>query len=240
MTEVLAPTMIDYAAPELAATMVPGCCGATRPGARDSPSRDTGSNLASLSCRAVRTGDGWQRHGPEGVDQPGPVRAALRAPHPDRHWSRPTRGSPPCSSTWTAPASRCGPSRPCTAPDEFCEVFFDDVVVPFDRTLGRRAGLGGGHGPPALRAQHVAVAPRRLPPPAAPGSPRHSPARRARPGHGWARSPSCSTPSGPAPGHPAPLAAGEHLGPETSIDKVLVATPSRRCSTWSPRHCRPR
>ena len=51
MTEVLAPTMIDYAPPELAATMVPRllrgdetwCQGFSEPG--------TGSNLAALSCR---------------------------------------------------------------------------------------------------------------------------------------------------------------------------------------------
>ena len=60
MTEVLAPTMIDYATPELAADMVPRllrgdetwCQGFSEPG--------TGSNLAALSCRATRAGDGWR------------------------------------------------------------------------------------------------------------------------------------------------------------------------------------
>src|SRR3954471_9976067 len=60
MVEVLAPTMIDYARPELAAQMVPlllrgeemWCQGFSEPG--------TGSNLASLSCRAVRNRDGWR------------------------------------------------------------------------------------------------------------------------------------------------------------------------------------
>ena len=60
MTEVLAPTMIDYAAPELAADMVPRllsgeetwCQGFSEPG--------TGSNLAALSCRATRSGDVWR------------------------------------------------------------------------------------------------------------------------------------------------------------------------------------
>ncbi|MGH9095929.1 MAG: acyl-CoA dehydrogenase family protein, partial [Acidimicrobiales bacterium] len=60
MTEVLAPTMIDYATPELAANMVPRllrgdetwCQGFSEPG--------TGSNLAALSCRATRAGNGWR------------------------------------------------------------------------------------------------------------------------------------------------------------------------------------
>ena len=137
MTEVLAPTMIDYAAPELAAEMVPRllrgdetwCQGFSEPG--------TGSNLAALVVPGHPHRRRLAGHRPEGVDEPGPVRPAVRAARPGRaRRSRPTGASPRCSSTWTRPASPCDRSRPCTARHEFSEVFFDDVVVPFERTLG--------------------------------------------------------------------------------------------------------
>ncbi|MGF7233790.1 MAG: acyl-CoA dehydrogenase family protein, partial [Frankia sp.] len=59
MVEVLAPTMISYARPELAAEMVPlllsgreqWCQGFSEPG--------SGSDLASLTTKAVQRGDGW-------------------------------------------------------------------------------------------------------------------------------------------------------------------------------------
>ena len=59
MLDVLTPTMIDYARPELAAEMVPKllsgqeswCQGFSEPG--------SGSDLASLTTRAVQDGDNW-------------------------------------------------------------------------------------------------------------------------------------------------------------------------------------
>ncbi|MGV0797738.1 acyl-CoA dehydrogenase family protein, partial [Mycolicibacterium elephantis] len=59
MLDVLTPTMIDYARPELAAEMVPKllsgqeswCQGFSEPG--------SGSDLASLTTRAVQDGDTW-------------------------------------------------------------------------------------------------------------------------------------------------------------------------------------
>ncbi|MGD0882852.1 MAG: acyl-CoA dehydrogenase family protein, partial [Acidimicrobiales bacterium] len=60
MTEVLAPTMIDYAAPELAAAMVPSLLSGDETWCQGFSEPDTGSNLAALSCRAERTDQGWR------------------------------------------------------------------------------------------------------------------------------------------------------------------------------------
>ena len=85
----------------------------------------------------MRTDDGWRvtgqkvwtslaqyaqrcvlltRTGTPGVGPPGHHRAVRRHGH--------------------ARASPCGRSRRCTARPSSREVFFDDVLVPFDRTLG--------------------------------------------------------------------------------------------------------
>ena len=82
MPEVLAPTMIDYAPADLAAAdgaasvagrgdLVPGVL---RAGNGQQP------GLARLPGHADGRGLAGQR--PEGLDEPGPVRASMRAPHP--------------------------------------------------------------------------------------------------------------------------------------------------------------
>ena len=138
MLEVLTPTMIDYARPELAAEMVPlllsgretWCQGFSEPG--------SGSDLASLTTRAEQRGDdvGCQR--PEGVDQFRAVRApgACCSPAPE------TPGTPNHEAITAffvdmdTPGITVRPLRTMHGVDEFCEVYFDDVAVPADRMLG--------------------------------------------------------------------------------------------------------
>jgi alkylation response protein AidB-like acyl-CoA dehydrogenase len=225
MTEVLAPTMIDYATPELAAAMVPRllrgdetwCQGFSEPG--------TGSNLASLSCRATRTAEGWRVTGQK-------VWTSL-AQFADRCVLLTRTGTPDSAHKgitalfvdMESPGIMVRPIETMHGAAEFSEVFFDDVAVPFDRTLG---GEGQGWAVamdllPYERStalwHRAAFLHRRLerllraaPPgaldPAAVGEVAQLLyALRARSRNTQRR-----------------LAGGERLGPETSIDKVLVAT----------------
>ena len=136
MTEVLAPTMIDYAPPGLAAAMVPRllrgeetwCQGFSEPG--------TGSNLAALTCRATRSAGGWRVTGQK-------VWTSL-AQYADRCVLL-TRTGPPDSAhkgitalfvDMDSPGITVRPIETMHGAPEFSEVFFDDVVVPFDRMLG--------------------------------------------------------------------------------------------------------
>ncbi len=136
MTEVLVPTMVDHASPELAATMVPRllcgdetwCQGFSEPG--------SGSNLAALACRAVRGDGGWRVTGQK-------VWTSL-AQYAQRCVLL-TRTGPPGSAhrgvtalfvDMDSAGVTVRPIETLHGAQEFCEVFFDDVEVPADRTLG--------------------------------------------------------------------------------------------------------
>jgi alkylation response protein AidB-like acyl-CoA dehydrogenase len=136
MTEVLAPTMIDYAAPELAAAMVPRllrgdetwCQGFSEPG--------TGSNLAALACRADRTSDGWRVNGQKVWTSYAQyaqrcVLLTRTGTAESRH-----RGITAFFVDMDTPGITVRPLESMHGVAEFCEVFFDDVVVPADRMLG--------------------------------------------------------------------------------------------------------
>lgn len=134
MLEVLAPTMIDYAPAELAAEMVPRllsghehwCQGFSEPG--------SGSDLASLTTRAVADGDNWIVNG-------------------QKVWTSFAQFSTRCVLLTTTAPGHDGitaffvdldtpgitirPLRTMHGVDEFCEVYYDDVVIPGSRMLGR-------------------------------------------------------------------------------------------------------
>ncbi len=225
MTEVLAPTMIDYAPPDLAATMVPRllrgdetwCQGFSEPG--------TGSNLASLSCRAVREEDGWHVSGQK-------VWTSL-AQYAQRCVLLTRTGTPESAHRgitalfvdMETPGITVRPIETMHGAPEFCAVFFDDVHVPFDRTLGdegqgwsvamnllpyeRSTALWHRAAYLHRRLQHLLAAapPGALDPIAVGEMTQLLYAFRARSRTTQHR-----------------MARGDQLGAETSIDKVLLAT----------------
>jgi alkylation response protein AidB-like acyl-CoA dehydrogenase len=225
MTEVLAPTMIDYAPPGLAASMVPRllrgdetwCQGFSEPG--------TGSNLAALSCRAVRADDGWRVSGQKVwtslaqyaqrcmlLVRTGPPEAAHR-------------GITALFVDMATPGITVRPIGAMHGREEFCEVFFDDIAVPFDRTLGE-VGRGWSIAMDLLPFerstalwQRGAFLYRRLEQLLAAAPPGTLAPDEV--GDGFAQVYALRARSR-ATQHR--LAAGERLGPETSVDKILLAT----------------
>jgi alkylation response protein AidB-like acyl-CoA dehydrogenase len=225
MPEVLVPTMLDFAPLPLAATAVPRllrgdemwCQGFSEPG--------TGSNLASLTCRAEETDDGWRVNGQKVwtsfaqyssrcvlLTRTGTVESAHR-------------GITALLVDMDTPGITVRPLRTMHGRDEFSEVFFDDVPVPADRVLG---AVGGGwsvamdllpyerstslwhRGAFLVRRLQELLA---LAPPGALDAARVGEVTEALAAF---RARSRAT--------QRRMAAGETLGPETSVDKILLAT----------------
>jgi alkylation response protein AidB-like acyl-CoA dehydrogenase len=225
MTEVLAPTMIDYAAPELAAVMVPRllrgdetwCQGFSEPG--------TGSNLATLSCRAVRDDDGWRVNGQKVWTSL--AQYATRCVLLVRSGTADSahRGITALFVDMDTPGITVRPIGTMHGVPEFAEVFFDDVAVPAGRMLGEE-GQGwsvamdllpferstalwhrGAHLQHRLRQLLVTASAGTLDPMQLGETVQMLAALRARSRATQYR-----------------MAAGERLGAETSVDKVLLAT----------------
>ncbi|MDX6741018.1 acyl-CoA dehydrogenase family protein [Actinocorallia sp. A-T 12471] len=226
MVEVLVPTLISYARPALAAEMVPlllsgreqWCQGFSEPG--------SGSDLASLTTRAVQRDGHWVVSGQK-------VWTSL-AQYAQRCVLL-TRTSPGHSGITAffvdmdSPGVTVRPLRTMHGVDEFAEVFFDDVAVPADRMLGN-PGDGWALAMDLLpherstcfwhRIAHLFSRLDRLL-----GEADLDPRDDAALGAAYlalhtARCRSHATQER--------LGAGARLGPETSVDKVLLATAEQR------------
>jgi alkylation response protein AidB-like acyl-CoA dehydrogenase len=230
LVEVLAPTLIDFAPPALAAEVVPQLLAGETLWCQGFSEPDTGSDLASLRCAAVPDGDAttasqWVINGQK-------VWTSL-AQYSD-HCVLLTRTGAPESRhrgitaffvDMDAPGVTVAPIEMLNGVHEFAEVFFDDVVVPTGRILGE---VGGGWEVamsilPYERSscfwQRIAFLYRRLEEAVAIATIDERNAQVVGEAflalHG-VRARSRATQHR--------LASGETLGAETSIDKVLVAT----------------
>jgi alkylation response protein AidB-like acyl-CoA dehydrogenase len=230
LIEVLAPTLIDFARPELAADVVPRllsgaeiwCQGFSEPG--------TGSDLSSLSCRAEPDGDAdsastWVINGQKvwtSLAQYSDrcVLLTRTGPASARH-----RGVTAFFVDMATPGITVAPLEMINGVREFAEVYFDDVVVPADRMLGE---LNGGWAVamsilPYERSscfwQRIAYLYRRLQMlvEVVPDDDRAADVI----GDAFLQLHMLRSRSRVTQHR---LARGETLGPETSIDKVLVAT----------------
>jgi len=146
LIEVLAPTLIDFAPPALAADAVPRLLSGAELWCQGFSEPDSGSDLASLRCRAVpeggdaRTATAWRINGQK-------VWTSL-AQYSDRCVLL-TRTGPPDSRhrgitaffvDMNTPGITVRPIEMINGEQEFAEVFFDDVVVPAERILGEPNG----------------------------------------------------------------------------------------------------
>jgi alkylation response protein AidB-like acyl-CoA dehydrogenase len=147
LIEVLAPTLIDFARPELAAEVVPHLLSGTELWCQGFSEPDSGSDLASLRCRAVpdggdaRTASSWVIDGQKvwtSLAQYSDrcVLLTRTGPADSRH-----RGITAFFVDMDAPGITVRPLEMINGEREFAEVFFDGVVVPADRMLGE---LNGG------------------------------------------------------------------------------------------------
>ena len=225
MTEVLAPTMIDFAPPELAAAMVPPLLRGEEMWCQGFSEPATGSNLAALACRATRTAGGWRVNGQKVWTSYAQFSARCvlltRTGTPESAH----RGITALFVDMDTPGITVRPLTTMHGVEEFCEVFYDDVLVPCERTLGQVD-------------QGWAVAMDLLPYERSTSLWHRGSYLQRRMGEMLAAAPAGAL--NPSEVGDAALAlyafrarsratqyrmaAGDRLGPETSIDKVLVAS----------------
>jgi alkylation response protein AidB-like acyl-CoA dehydrogenase len=136
MPEVLGPTFITFARPELTAEMVPKLLRGDEVWCQGFSEPDAGSNLGSLTCRAERDGDGWRVTGQK-------VWTSL-AQHSQRcvlltrtgSVESAHRGITALFVDMDSPGITVRPIWTMHGTDEFAEVFFDGTFVPDSRVLG--------------------------------------------------------------------------------------------------------
>jgi alkylation response protein AidB-like acyl-CoA dehydrogenase len=136
MAEVLLPTLIAYAPPELAAEMIPRHLSGQETWCQGFSEPNTGSNLGALSCRATRDGDEWVVNGQKVWTSYAQYaqRCVLLARTGTQESAH--RGITALFVDMDSPGITVRPIHSMHGADEFCEVFFDDVRVPVARMLG--------------------------------------------------------------------------------------------------------
>lgn len=147
LLEVLVPTLVDFAPPALAADVVPRLLSGAELWCQGFSEPDSGSDLASLRCRAVPEGGDAERATHWRID--GQKVWTSLAQFADRCVLLVRTGAPESRHRGISaffvdmdtPGISVRPLEMMNGDLEFAEVFFDGVVVPKERMLG---GLNGG------------------------------------------------------------------------------------------------
>ena len=140
MIEVLAPTVIELASPELSAHLVPPFLRGEEMWCQGFSEPDAGSDLASLSCRASKTDGGWvvsgQKIWTSFIQYSQRCVLLTRTGEPNSAH----RGITALLVDVDSPGITYSPIETMHGRLDFAEVHYDDVFVPEDRLLGEEDG----------------------------------------------------------------------------------------------------
>ncbi len=140
MIEVLAPTVIELASPELSARLVPPFLRGDEMWCQGFSEPDAGSDLASLSCRAVKTDGGWvvsgQKVWTSFIQYSQRCVLLTRTGEPDSAH----RGITALLVDVDSPGITYSPIETMHGRLDFAEVHYDEVFVPADRLIGEENG----------------------------------------------------------------------------------------------------
>ncbi len=140
MIEVLAPTVIEFARPEIAARFVPPFMRGDEMWCQGFSEPDAGSDLASLSCRATKADDGWvvsgQKIWTSFIQYSSRCVLLTRTGEPDSGH----RGITALLVDVDSPGVSFSPIETMHGRHDFAEVRFDEVFVPADRLIGEENG----------------------------------------------------------------------------------------------------
>ncbi|MCV7154768.1 acyl-CoA dehydrogenase family protein [Mycolicibacterium pyrenivorans] len=227
--ETMAPSVLAFA-PAVAKRLLPAALSGERPWAQGFSEPEAGSDLASLRCRARRDGDDyvvcgqkiWTSHGVGAACIGTLVRTGTSE---SRH-----RGLSMLMIDLDVPGVGVRPIRFANGHNELAEVFFDDVRVPADRLVGAEGQgwdvamflLQYERGNYAwMRQAHIG----RLVATLAASADASDQAMMSEVGAAWLAQQAVRIRCGRTV---LRLGAGEALGPDISIDKVLLGAAEQR------------
>lgn len=140
MIEVLAPTVINFARPEVAARLVPPFLRGDEMWCQGFSEPDAGSDLASLSCRAAKTDGGWvvcgQKIWTSFIQYSQRCVLLTRTGEPGSAH----RGITALLVDVDSPGISYSPIETMHGRLDFAEVHYDEVFVPEDRLIGEENG----------------------------------------------------------------------------------------------------